>query len=68
MCCVTEFGNAGRVRDQEFHIAVVHHMSDLLGVEHRMDRNKDRIGPKHSQNGDDLIEILLHTDTDPVPR
>lgn len=66
--CVTELRNAGRIRDQEFHIAVVDHVSDLLGVEYGMDRNKDRVGPKHSQNRSDLIEVLLHADTDAVAR
>ena len=68
MRCVTEFRNAGRVRDQEFHIAVVDHVSDLLGVEHGMDRNKDRVGPKHPQDRNDLIERLLHADADAVTR
>ena len=68
MRCVTEFRNAGRFRDQEFHIAVVDHVSDLLGVEHGMDRNKDRIGPKHPQDRNDLIERLLHADADAVAR
>ena len=68
MRCVTEFGNAGRVRDQKFHIAVVHHVSDLLGVEHGMNRNKNGIGPKHPQDCNDLVERLLHADANAVTR
>ena len=33
MRCVAEFRNAGRFRDQEFHIEIVDHVSDLLGAE-----------------------------------
>ena len=47
MRCVAEFRNAGRVRDQELHIAVGGDVSDLIGPEHGMNRNKDRVGPKH---------------------
>src|ERR1051326_5940839 len=42
-------------------------MFDLLRAEHRMNRYKDRVGPKHPQDCNDLIEILLHTDADTVP-
>ena len=64
----TEFRNAGRFRDQELHIAVVDHVTDLIGAEHGMDRNKDRVGPKHPQDRNDLIECLLHADADAVTR
>ena len=68
MRCVTEFVNASGFRDQEFHIAVVDHVSDLIGAEHGMDRNKDRVGPKHPQDRNDLIEGLLHADADAITR
>ena len=68
MRCVAEFRNAGRVRDQEFHIAVVDHVPNLIGTEDGMDRNKDPIGPKHSQDRNDLIEGLLHANADAVTR
>ena len=64
----TEFRNAGRFRDQEFHIAVGSDVSDLLGPKHGMDRNKDGVGPKHSQDRHDLIKRLLHADADAVAR
>ena len=68
MRCVTEFRNAGRVRDQEFHLAVVDHVSDLLGVKHGMDGNNDRVRPKHSQDRNHLIKVLLHANADAVTR
>ena len=40
MRCVTEFRNAGRFRDQEFHIAVIDRVSDLIGPVHGMDRDQ----------------------------
>ncbi len=43
-------------------------VSDLLGTEHGMDRNKDRVGPKDAQDRDDLIKRLLHANADAVAR
>jgi len=64
----TEFRNAGRLRDQELHIAVGGDVSDLLGPEHWMDGNKDGVGPKYAQDRNDLIKRLLHANADAVAR